>query len=157
MTILLFVEAEARGLGEPARRALTAARRIGPVDLLLVGADCAPALEAATRLEGIGKVLVAQAREFAGMRAEPVAATVLGLMDRYDGIVAPATATAKSFMPRVAALLDVMQVSEAIDVLAPDTFMRPIYAGNFVQTVQSHRSQAGGHRAPRRLRADRLE
>jgi electron transfer flavoprotein alpha subunit len=137
MTILLFVEAEAKGLGEPARRALTAARKIGPVDLLLVGADCAPAIEAASRLDGIGKVLVAQGSEFAGMRAEPVAATVLALMDRYDGIVAPATATAKSFMPRLAALLDVMQVSEAIEVLAPDTFVRPIYAGNFLQTVQN--------------------
>jgi len=136
MTILLFVAAEAKSIGEPTRRALTAARKIGPVDVLLVGEDCAPALEAAARLEGISKVLVAQGPEFIGMRAEPLATTVLALMSRYEGVVAPSTTIAKGFLPRVAASLDVMQVSEAIEVLAPDTFVRPIYAGNLVQTVQ---------------------
>src|SRR5262249_32116571 len=87
--------------------------------------------------EGAAKVLLAEAPQFAHQLAEEIAALISGLMSGYDAVVAPATATGKNIMPRVAALIDVMQISDVIKVLAPDTFERPIYAGNAIQTVKS--------------------
>ena len=99
-------------------------------------ADSAAA-DAAAKLKGVRKVLLAEAEPLAERLAEPVAALVVSLADKYDAIVAPATTMGKNVMPRVAALLDVMQVSEIIEVVSADTFKRPIYAGNAIQTVQS--------------------
>jgi electron transfer flavoprotein alpha subunit len=96
-----------------------------------------PVAEAAAKLDGVAKVLLADGTGYEHMLAEPVAALVLALAPSYDAIVAPATTTGKNVMPRVAALLDVMQVSEIVKVISPDTFERLIYAGNAVQTVRS--------------------
>jgi electron transfer flavoprotein alpha subunit len=105
---------------------------------LLVAEHDDKSLNGATaKLDGVAKVLVADDARYANRLAEPVAALIVSLAGNYDAIVAPATTTGKNFMPRVAALLDVMQVSEISKVVSPDTFERPIYAGNAVETVQS--------------------
>ena len=96
-----------------------------------------PAAEAASKLAGVEKVLLADALLYEHQLAEPVAALIVSLAGSYDAIVAPATTTGKNVMPRVAALLDVMQVSDITKVISPDTFERPIYAGNAIQTVQA--------------------
>ena len=95
------------------------------------------AAEAAARFEGVEKVLLADAPAYEHLRAEPAAALIVSLAASYDALVAPSTSTGKNVMPRVAALLDVMQVSDITKVVAPDTFERPIYAGNAIQTVQA--------------------
>jgi electron transfer flavoprotein alpha subunit len=109
----------------------------GPVHVLVAGSGCAGAAEAAAKLAGVDKVLVADAPAYAHQLAEPLAALVVSLAPAYDGLVTASTSTGKNIMPRVAALLDVMQVSDVTKVLGPDTFERPIYAGNALQTVQS--------------------
>src|SRR5690606_28572824 len=91
----------------------------------------------AAKLSGVRKVLLAEAAELENRLAEPLAALIVSLAGGYDTIVAPATTSGKNVMPRVAALLDVMQVSEIVEVISPDTFKRPIYAGNAIQTLQS--------------------
>ena len=117
---------------------MTAAKALGEdVHVLVAGADCSAVAEAAAKLEGAAKVLLADAPQLAHALAEEMAALIVGLMGGYDALVAPSTASGKNFMPRVAALLDVMQISDIIKVVAPDTFERPIYAGNAIQTVQS--------------------
>src|SRR6202011_3201825 len=93
--------------------------------------------EAAAKIDGVAKVLLAEHPSFEHMLAEPVAALIASLAGAYDALVAPATTLGKNIMPRVAALLDVMQVSDITKVVAPDTFERPIYAGNAIQTVRS--------------------
>ena len=138
MAVLLIAEHSNTALGTATAKALTAAREIGSdVHVLVAGHGCAPAAEAAARLSGVAKVLVADGPHLANGLAEEVAATVVSLAGSYDAIVAPATASGKNVLPRVAALLDVMQVSDITKVISPDTFERPIYAGNAVQTVQS--------------------
>ncbi|WP_304615724.1 electron transfer flavoprotein subunit alpha/FixB family protein [Paracoccus sp. (in: a-proteobacteria)] len=138
MAILLFADHDNASLSEHSARALTAARRIGAdVDILIAGQGAAPAAEAAARLEGVRRVLLAQGDALAERLAEPCAALIVSLAAGYDTIVAPATSSGKNVMPRVAALLDVMQVSEVIEVVASDTFKRPIYAGNAIEVVQS--------------------
>ena len=137
MTTLLLAEQKDGHLNEVTARALTAAKQMGaPVHGLVVGNGAAQAAEALARLDGIAKVHVAEAGT-AHELAEPVAALLVSLADHHPTLVAAATASAKNIMPRVAALLDVMQVSEIIKVVGPDTFERPIYAGNAVQTVQT--------------------
>ena len=101
------------------------------------------------------KVLLADGAAYEHMLAEPLAALVVSLRRSYDAIVAPATTTGKNVMPRVAALLDVMQISDIVKVIAPDTFERLIYAGNAIQTVQSKRPQEGDHGAHLGLPGDR--
>ncbi|TIQ96265.1 MAG: electron transfer flavoprotein subunit alpha/FixB family protein, partial [Mesorhizobium sp.] len=119
-------------------KALSAALQIGSdVHVLVAGNGAKPAADAATRLKGVSKVLLAEADELTERLAEPLAALVVGMADAYDTIIAPATSSGKNVAPRVAALLDVAQVSEIIEVVSPDTFKRPIYAGNAIQTVQS--------------------
>ena len=138
MTTLLIADHTNTSLKDGTHKALTAARAMGePVHVLIAGANCRPAAEAAARLEGVEKVLVADAPAYDHMLAEPTAALIVSLAGPYEAIVAPATTTGKNVMPRVAALLDVMQVSDIIKVVAPDTFERPTYAGNAIQTVQA--------------------
>ncbi|WP_206244332.1 electron transfer flavoprotein subunit alpha/FixB family protein [Novosphingobium terrae] len=138
MSTLLLAEHDNAVLSEQTARALTAALQIGAeVDVLVIGKAAQAVAEAAAHLQGIRKVLLAQSDDLEHHLAEPASALLLSLASGYTNIVAAATTTGKSILPRVAALLDVMQVSEIIAVVAPDTFKRPIYAGNAVQTVQS--------------------
>ena len=138
MAILLVAEHDNKSLKDATAKALSAAKAIGPeVHILVAGKDCRPAAEAAAKLAGVAKVLVAEGAPYEHMLAEPMAALIVALAPGYDTIIAPATTNAKNFMPRVAALLDVMQISDIVKVIAPDTFERLIYAGNAVQTVRS--------------------
>ena len=138
MKTLLLADVSKGELGDAVAKALTAARALGaPVDVLVAGHEVAAAAQAAAGLEGVARVLIADAPAYAHQLAEPVANLIVGLAAGYTAIVSSATSAAKNIMPRVAALLDVMQVSEIIKVVAPDTFERPIYAGNAIQTVQS--------------------
>ena len=138
MAILLIAEHDNQSLSDQTAKALSAALKIGSdVHVLVAGKGAKAAADAAAKLTGVTKVLLAEADELENRLAEPLAALIVGMADGYDTIVAPATTAGKNVMPRVAALLDVMQVSEIVEVVAPDTFKRPIYAGNAIQTVQS--------------------
>jgi len=138
MPTLLLAEHDNSALKDATNKALTAAKQLGgEVHVLIAGQNCKAVAEAAAKLDGVGKVLVADAPGYAHMLAEPTAALIVALAPPYDTLMAPATTTGKNIMPRVAALLDVMQISDVTKVLAPDTFERPIYAGNAVQTVRS--------------------
>jgi electron transfer flavoprotein alpha subunit len=138
MTTLLLADIVKGKLGDATAKALTAAKELGaPVTVLVAGEAVGEAAEAAAKLDGVAKALVADAPAYAHQLAEPVAALIAGLAGDYTAIVASATSSAKNIMPRVAALLDVMQVSEITKVVTPDTFERPIYAGNAIQTVQA--------------------
>ncbi|HEX9215040.1 MAG TPA: FAD-binding protein, partial [Bradyrhizobium sp.] len=140
MTTLLIAEHEHEVLKDSTNKALTAASQLGgDVHVLVAGGGqgTKAAADAASKLAGVAKVLVAEGEAYAHDLAEPLAALIVSLAPGYDAIVAPATSRFKNVMPRVAALLDVMQVSEIIKVVAPDTYERPIYAGNAIQTVKS--------------------
>lgn len=138
MAILLLAEHDNATLSDQTAKALTAAAKIGgDVHVLVAGSGAKAAADAAAKLSGVSKVLLADDASLANNLAEPLAALIVSLAGGYDAIVAPATSIGKNVMPRVAALLDVMQVSEIIEVVSPDTFKRPIYAGNAIQTVQS--------------------
>ncbi len=138
MAILLLAEHDNATLSDQTAKALTAASKIGgDVHVLVAGSGAKGAADAAAKLAGVSKVLLADSADYANNLAEPLAALVVSLAGGYDTIIAAATATGKNVMPRVAALLDVMQVSEIIEVVSADTFKRPIYAGNAIQTVQS--------------------
>jgi len=138
MTALLLAEHDNKTLKDATRKALTAAKALGgDVHVLVAGKDCRPVADAAAKLAGVAKVLLADAGAYEHMLAEPTAALLVSLAGPYDAIVAPSTTTAKNIMPRVAALLDVMQLSDITKVVGPDTFERLIYAGNAVQTVRS--------------------
>lgn len=140
MTTLLIAENEHEVLKDSTNKALTAASQLGgDVHVLVAGGGqgTKAAAEAASKLAGVAKVLVAEGEPYAHDLAEPLAALIVSLAPSYDAIVAPATSRFKNVMPRVAALLDVMQVSEITKVVAPDTYERPIYAGNALQTVKS--------------------
>jgi electron transfer flavoprotein alpha subunit len=136
MTTLVLAEQDAGELKQATAHAVTAALALGgPVHVLVAGAGCAAAAAAAAKLAGVDKVLHADDPQLAQQLAEPLAALILSIAADYDALIAPATSTGKSVMPRVAALLDVMQVSDVIAIVSPNTFDRPIYAGNAVQTV----------------------
>jgi electron transfer flavoprotein alpha subunit len=138
MTTLLIAEHDGASLKDATNKALTAASALGgDVHVLVAGQNAKAASEAASKLAGVKKVLLAEGDAYAHDLAEPLAALIVSLAPSYDAIVAPATSRFKNVMPRVAALLDVMQVSEIIKVVSPDTFERPIYAGNAIQTVKS--------------------
>jgi electron transfer flavoprotein alpha subunit len=138
MNVLVVAEHDNKALSPAVAKAMSAATAIGQtVHVLVAGADAKPVAEAAAKLEGVAKVLLADAPQLAHQLAEEMAALIVGLMPNYDTAIAASTASGKNFMPRVAALLDVMQISDVIKVIAPDTFERPIYAGNAIQTVQS--------------------
>ena len=138
MTTLLLADHDNQTIKDSTAKALTAARALGaPVHILVAGTNCKAAAEAAAKLEGVEKVLVADAPAYQHALAEPLAALLHTLGGPYSAIVSAATSTGKNVMPRVAALFDVMQISDIIKVVTPDTFERPIYAGNAIQTVQS--------------------
>ena len=138
MAILLLAEHDNTHLSDQTAKALTAAKQIGAdVHVLVAGSNAKAAADAAARLAGVSKVLVADDTSLANNLAEPLAALIVSLAPAYDTIIAAATSSAKNVLPRVAALLDVAQVSEIVEVVSPDTFKRPIYAGNAIQTVQA--------------------
>jgi electron transfer flavoprotein alpha subunit len=138
MTTLLVAEHDNKSLKDATGKALAAAKQLGAeVHVLVAGKDCKAAADAAARLDGVGKVLLADAAPYEHQLAEPFAALLVKLAGNYDALVAPATTFGKNVMPRAAALLDVMQISDITKVVAPDTFERPIYAGNAIQTVKS--------------------
>jgi electron transfer flavoprotein alpha subunit len=138
MATLLLAEHDNKSLKDATNKALTAAKQMGgEVHVLVAGASAKGVADAAAKLDGVAKVLIADAPAYEHMLAEPLAALIVSLAGSYDAIVAPSVANAKNVMPRVAALLDVMQLSDVTKVLGPDTFERLIYAGNAVQTVRS--------------------
>jgi electron transfer flavoprotein alpha subunit len=138
MAVLLIAEHNNSSLNGVTAKALTAASAIGgPVHVLVAGKGCAAAAGEAAKLAGVEKVLVADDAAYANFVAEPTAALIAKLAAGYSAIVAPSTANTKNVMPRVAALLDVQQISDITKVVSADTFERPIYAGNAIQTVQS--------------------
>jgi electron transfer flavoprotein alpha subunit len=138
MATLLVAEHGDKSLSGATAKSLTAAKALGrDVHVLVAGSNCKTAADAAAKLDGVAKVLIADDSRYANRLAEPMAALIVSLAPNYDAIVAPATTTGKNYMPRVAALLDVMQISEISKVVSPDTFERPIYAGNAIETVQS--------------------
>src|SRR5450432_1896446 len=138
MTTLLIAEHDNASIKDSTNKALTAAAALGgEVHVLVAGQNAKAAADAAARLAGVKKVLLADGDAYAHDLAEPLAALIVALAPSYDAFVAPATSRFKNVITRVAALLDVMQVSEIIKVVSPDTFERPIYAGNAIQTVKS--------------------
>ena len=138
MAILVFAEHDNATLSEQTTKALTAALAIGgDVDILVAGHNAAPVADEAASLSGIRKVLLADDANLANQLAEPTASLILSLAGDYDTILAAATTNGKNILPRVAALLDVMQISDVIDVVSADTFKHPIYAGNAIEVVQT--------------------
>lgn len=138
MAVLLLAEVNNGELAMDATaKAVTAAKSLGDVTVLCAGGSAASAGEAAAKIDGVAKVLVAEDATLGHRLAESTAALIVSLAGDYEHIVAPATTDAKNVMPRVAALLDVMIISDASGVVDGDTFERPIYAGNAVQTVKS--------------------
>ncbi|WEX89344.1 electron transfer flavoprotein subunit alpha/FixB family protein [Sinorhizobium garamanticum] len=138
MAILLLADHDNTNLSDQTAKALTAATKIGgDVHILVAGSGAKAVAEQAAKLAGVAKVLVADDASLAHNLAEPLAATIVSLAGGYDTLIAAATSVGKNVMPRVAALLDVAQVSEIIEVVAADTYRRPIYAGNAIQTVQT--------------------
>jgi len=138
MTTLVIAEHDNASLKPATLNAVAAAQAIGgDIDILVAGADCGGAAQAAAAVPGIGKVLSADNAVYANQLAENVSLLIADVASAYDNVVAPATTSGKNIMPRVAALLDVAQISDIIAVDSPDTFKRPIYAGNVIATVQS--------------------
>ena len=138
MASLVLAEHNNRSLDEATAKTVSAAAAIStPVHVLVAGSDCRNAAEQARSISGVEKVLVADDPRYAGFLAEPVAALVLSLAPAYDAILAPATANGKNVLPRVAAILDVPQISDIIAVESPDVFRRPIYAGNAIQKIEA--------------------
>jgi electron transfer flavoprotein alpha subunit len=138
MTILVVAEHDNATLKPSTLHTLGAAKQIGgDVHVLVAGQDAQAAAQAASQAQGVAKVLLADSAQYRDQLAENLAALVTGLARDYGHVLAPATTFGKNFMPRVAALLDVAQVSDISAVKSPDTFVRPIYAGNALATVQS--------------------
>jgi electron transfer flavoprotein alpha subunit len=138
MSTLVIAEHSNNELKSATHHTVTAAQALGgEIHVLVAGADCQAAAEAAARIPGVAKVLVADNAAYAHQLAENMSALIAELGTGYDYLLAPATSNGKNVMPRVAALLDVAQISEIIAVLSGDTFQRPIYAGNVIATVQS--------------------
>jgi electron transfer flavoprotein alpha subunit len=138
MAILVIADHHNAALSDSTAKTVTAAKKIGgDVDILVAGKNCKAVADAAAKIAGVRKVILADDARYEHRLAEPLAALIVSLAGGYDVLMKAAATTGKNVMPRVAALLDVMQVSEIIAVEAPDTFVRPIYAGNALQTVQS--------------------
>ncbi|UWU27705.1 electron transfer flavoprotein subunit alpha/FixB family protein [Rhizobium sp. WSM1274] len=142
MTILLLADHDNASLSDQTAKALTAATKIAKdqasdIHILVAGKAAKPAAEQAAKLAGVSKVLLAESDELANNLAEPLGDLIVSLAGAYDTILSAATSVGKNVLPRVAALLDVAQVSEIIEVISSDTFKRPIYAGNAIQTVQA--------------------
>jgi electron transfer flavoprotein alpha subunit len=138
MASLVLAEHDGQALDEATAKTVAAAAQISkPVHVLIAGENCGAAAEQAAKLSGVEKVLVADDSRYAHFLAEPVSELMLSLAHAYEAILAPATANGKNILPRVAAKLDVPQISEILSVESPDVFRRPIYAGNAVQTVEA--------------------
>jgi electron transfer flavoprotein alpha subunit len=138
MAVLLLAEHDNKTLAPATAKALTAARGFGSeVDMLVAGDGCRAVAESAAKLEGVRKVLLAEAPHLAQRLAEETAAAVLPLMQNYAVLLAPATTMGKNVLPRVAAMLDVAQISDIVEVKSPTTFVRPVYAGNALETVET--------------------
>jgi electron transfer flavoprotein alpha subunit len=138
MTILVIAEHDNAGLKSPTGNAVSAAQKIGgDIAILVAGHQCQGAAQGAAKIDGVSKVLIADAAQYAHGLGENLANLIVGIASGYTHLVAPATTSGKNVMPRVAALLDVAQISDVIAVESADTFVRPIYAGNALATVQS--------------------
>ncbi|MEO6716574.1 MAG: electron transfer flavoprotein subunit alpha/FixB family protein [Novosphingobium sp.] len=137
MSVLVYAEHDNASLKDATLAVVTAAAKLGEVHVLVAGAACAPAADAAAKIAGVAKVLVADDAAYGAQLAENVAPLVAALMAGYDAFLAPATAHGKNIAPRVAASLDVMQISDILSVEGPKTFTRPTYAGNAIATVES--------------------
>jgi electron transfer flavoprotein alpha subunit len=138
MAVLVVADHDNASLKDNTNKTVTAAKALSnDVDLLVAGKGVDAVAAAAAKIEGVRKVLVAESDELGKQMAEAMAATVLALAPNYDAILIPATSVGKNFAPRVAAKLDVAPISEIIEVVSPDTFVRPIYAGNALETIQS--------------------
>ena len=138
MASLVIAEHDNAHLKDATHKTVTAAASVStPVHVLVAGENCAAVADQAAKIAGAEKVLLADAPAYARQLAEPMEALILSLAEGYDAILAPATTTGKNILPRVAARLDTPQVSEILKVLSPDTFERPIYAGNAIETVQA--------------------
>jgi electron transfer flavoprotein alpha subunit len=138
MAVLVIAEHDGARLKSGVTNTVTAATQLGgEVTMLLAGRQCAQAAQAAARVTGVKTVLYCEAPHYEGSAAENLAALVLGIAERYSHILAPASSFGKNLMPRIAALLDVQQISDISAIEAPDTFVRPTYAGNALATVQS--------------------
>jgi len=138
MAVLVIADHDNTHLKPGVTNSVTAAARMGgDITMLVAGHQCGAMAQAAAKIAGVSKVLLCDAPHYAGLLAENVAALVLTIAGRYSHIVAPATGMGKNVMPRIAALLDVQQISDISAVDSPDTYVRPIYAGNVLATVQS--------------------
>jgi electron transfer flavoprotein alpha subunit len=138
MSVLVIADHTNAALGEATAKALSAAQKLGgDIDILVAGNGAKPAADAAAKLSGVRKVLLAESDALGHQIAEAVTDTVVALAGGYDAIVIPATSSGKNYAPRIAAKLDVNQITDVIEVVSADTFVRPIYAGNALETVQS--------------------
>jgi electron transfer flavoprotein alpha subunit len=137
MTALVLLDYDATGIKQPSRSAIAAAAKLGDVHVLIAGENVAATGEAAAKIAGVAKVLVADNSAYAHALAEPLAALIVSLATDYTHILSASTAVGKNVMPRVAALLDSQPISDISDVIDADTFVRPIYAGNALATVKS--------------------
>ena len=138
MAVLVIADHDNASLKDSTNKTVTAALALsGDVDVLVAGKGAKAAADAAAKVAGVRKVLLAESDELGQGLAEAVEATVVPLMGGYDAVLTPATSQGKNFSPRIAAKLDVAQISEIVEVVSADTFVRPIYAGNALETVQS--------------------
>ena len=137
MTTLLVAEHDNNSLGDSVKKAISAAKLIGEeIDVLVAGKNCANVAEESAKLEGVNKVLICDDDLYEKHLAEPYAELVISLSENYKTFIAAASTTSKNFMPRVAALLDVPQISDITSVIDNQTFEHPIYAGNAIETVK---------------------
>jgi len=137
MSVLVLVEHDGKSVKDATLAAVTAASKLGDVNALVVGNNADAVAQAAAKIAGVSKVYVANSPALEHQLAEAVAPVAAKLMESHDAFVAPSTTTGKNIAPRVAALLDVMQITDILSVEGPDTFTRPIYAGNAIATVKS--------------------
>jgi electron transfer flavoprotein alpha subunit len=138
MAVLILAKHDNAALNDATSKAVTAAKAMGgEITVLVAGEDCGAVAEAAAKLDGVGRVVHVEGEAYGHRLAEPLTELVRGMAGDYEHIVFPATTSGKNVAPRLAALLDVMLISDITGVLGPDTFERPIYAGNALQTVQS--------------------
>ena len=155
MKTLVYVEHDNAAMKDATLAVVTAASKLGEVHALVCGSDCAAVGEQVAKVAGIGKVHVADDPAFANQLPENVAPLVVDLMGHHDAFLAPATTTGKNIAPRVAALLDVMQISDILSVESEDTFTRPIYAGNAIAHRANVGREEGHHRARHGVRQGR--
>ena len=137
MAVLVIADHDGTNLRDTTNKTVTAAAKLGDVDILVVGQGAKAVADAAAAIVGVRKVLLAESAELGKTLAEAVEAVVVPLAAGYDAVLAPATMDGKNYMPRIAARLDVAPISDIIEVVSADTFVRPIYAGNALETVQS--------------------